>query len=633
MHMLTNLGMPYVEDNLSDTMFYIRFAHDNLKPEDGGPPLGLKEYATQYIDRTAALHERGIKDRQSRIAKELNMRLRIRLGAGWTLKKLDDFFKDKLNTLDQLGPESKAAYLAWLHNDVPIRIRDRVDGLVEGEDIPYDCIDRDTVITYAHNDIILTLEVFDKLDVVLRARRQERGLSIEEATIVPLYEMERTGFAVDKQYLLASQKNVRDYILLRREHLYDLAGRVLSVGQHEVIKNLLKDRFGIPLTTTRDEELSRVVADLQHEDAKPEAVDFITTIKELRTLEKWFSVYICRFIKNLERCDRLYTTINQVGAVSGRVTSDFQQFPKKGLLTNTGEELFHPRKMVQVSGGDLLGILYLDYSQIELRLQAIYTMLVRHPDMNLCRAFMPYKCVHEDGHSFDCHNPEDIAHWKDVWYLMEEPTKRWEPVDLHGAMAKIAFDVNESDPNWDDYRAKGKRVDFAKNYGAQLDRIRQMFPKNTEEQNRKINDAYYKAFPGILYYHEYCYNIANVQSYVTNLFGVRYYGVSGHNLKNMLIQGSGAYFLKLKIRELYDYRKQHNIRSPWQMQIHDELSWERHRADDAAVFFEFKRIMEYWPETLVPIVAEMEYTTTTWANKKKVHGTEDLNNVEVCNGA
>ena len=39
------------------------------------------------------------------------------------------------------------------------------------------------------------------------------------------------------------------------------------------------------------------------------------------------------------------------------------------------------------------GIAYLDYSQVELRLQALYTILVGSPDLNLCRAYMPYECV------------------------------------------------------------------------------------------------------------------------------------------------------------------------------------------------------------------------------------------------
>ena len=59
------------------------------------------------------------------------------------------------------------------------------------------------------------------------------------------------------------------------------------------------------------------------------------------------------------------------------------------------------------------------------------------------------------------------------------------------------------------------------------------------------------------------------------------------------------------------------------MQIHDELSWERHK-DEAEVFFEFKRIMEAWDDALVPIVADMELTNTTWAEKFEVASLQDF---------
>lgn len=153
--------------------------------------------------------------------------------------------------------------------------------------------------------------------------------------------------------------------------------------------------------------------------------------------------------------------------------------------------------------------------------------------------------------------------------------------------------------------------------------MKSMFPKKTDEEIDRINNSYYEAFPGVKHYHEYCYGRAQVTPYTANLFGIRYYGVSGHKLINLLIQGSAAYYLKLKIRELYDYSKAHNIKSRWQMQIHDELSWERHM-DETDVFFDFKRIMEEWEDGKVPVVADMEISTSTWAKKKEVETLNEL---------
>jgi DNA polymerase-1 len=313
----------------------------------------------------------------------------------------------------------------------------------------------------------------------------------------------------------------------------------------------------------------------------------------------------------------------QVGTVSGRVTSDFQQFPKKGIVTYDGRELFTPRKLVKTPDGDYTGIVYIDYSQIELRIQAMYTILVGHPEPNLCGAYMPYNCKNNNGQQFDYYNPAHISTWNQDWYYADDPTKRWKPIDVHQASTCLMFNITPDDPKFKELRGDGKRYNFAKNYGASRRRVKEMYPDKSDEEIDRIDAAYYKAFPGVKYYHDYCYRLADAQSYAINLFGVRYYNVSGHNLINMFIQGSGAFLLKLKIREIYDYCKANNIKSRLQMNIHDELSWKKHK-DEAAVFFEFKRIMETWTDTLVPLVAEMDLTRTVWADKKEVKGVEEL---------
>ena len=150
-----------------------------------------------------------------------------------------------------------------------------------------------------------------------------------------------------------------------------------------------------------------------------------------------------------------------------------------------------------------------------------------------------------------------------------------------------------------------------------------MFPEYDAETAHRIDDAYYTAFPGVKEYHNYCYRRAEVSSNTQNLFGIRYYGVSGHKLVNMLVQGSAAFYLKWKIRQLYEFTKANNLKSKWQMQIHDELSWCFCLDDGVETLFEFKKIMEDWDDGQVPVVADMEITTATWADKKEVETIEE----------
>jgi DNA polymerase-1 len=636
MHMLINLGLPYTTENVSDTMFYIRYAHDALHQSEGGPPLGLKDYAAKYIDRSAKSHEKLLDQEKTDIAKTLNNMLKRRLSScripkglnykSFTLSALNELFKDPIAEVQDFPDDIQQAYLDWKTKDLPLYLQSRVTQLVESTQIAYNTLNRDNVIKYAIYDIVWTLEIYAQCAPVIKARQQQAGIQMEESLIFPLIEMERVGFKANKQYLETCRQNLKQYIIEQRTKLFELTQKEFSIGQHETIKDILINDFNVNLTATNAGELDLVLSNLIIENKDNPAIKVIQLIQELRTLEKWYSAYITRFLKDLTFTDRLYTTINQVGTVSGRVTSNFQQFPRDPIVKEDGTELFHPRRMVEITGGDYDGIVYCDYSQIELRFQAMYTILVGSPDLNLCRAYMPYKCHLKDGTQFDYTNPELIKRWKEEWYLDENPDERWEPTDVHGATTTAATGLKKGDEGFKEARyAIGKRTNFAKNYGAQYKKIRQMFPDKTEEECRKIDNAYYTAFPGVKEYHSYCYQRA-MESYTGNLFNIRYYNISGHKLINMLIQGSAAYYLKWKIRQLYDYCKANGIKSRWQMQIHDELSWEKHKDDPLDVFIEMQTLMGDWSDTLVPIVAEMDATKTTWADKKGIDGLDELQN-------
>ena len=636
LHMLQNIGLPYTVENLSDTQYYIRYAHDALQSSEGGPPLKLKDYGAKYIDRSVKTYEKVLDMERSSKAKEYNLMLKNRLRScrlpdglpykSFTLSAIQDLFKDPTAEVTDFPEDIQNAYCEWKFNDLPLYLQNCVTQLVNSDMIRYNTLNRENVVKYSLYDIVLVLETYAQCEPIVRARQQESAIKIENDLIFPLLEMERVGFKTDKKYLENCRIKMKEYIKQQRTKLYNLTQIQFTIGQHEVVKNILINDFNVNILSTNATELDLVLSNLIIEEPNNPAIKVIQLIQELRTLEKWYSAYITRFLKELNKSDRLYTTIHQVGAVSGRVTSSFQQFPRDPILTETGEELFFPRKMILTTGGDYEGIVYCDYSQIELRFQALFTILVGHPDLNLCRAYMPYKCHNTELGGFDYTNPNHIKSWRLDWYLDEEPETKWKPTDVHGAMTTTATGLIPTDAGFEAARYDvGKRTNFAKNYGATYRKIRQMFPNKTEAECHRIDDAYYMTFPGIKYYHDYCYQRAN-ESYTVNTFGIKYYNVSAHKLKNMLIQGSAAFYLKIKIKQLYDYCKEHNVKSKWQMQIHDELSWEKHKDDSPEVFMEMQKIMEDWSDTLVPIVSDMEATKTTWAAKKKIKSIDELRN-------
>lgn len=624
LHMVANIDLPYNGDNISDLQSWIRLGMDAIPERKGGAPLGLKNFAAKYIDITAKDHEHLLNVEKTKIAKELNAKLRKLLG--WKQTEIDTFFKDPIHDAEDLPTDKKQAYDYWHDVVLPEYLRPQVLGTVDSDMIGYQTLNRQNIIDYGHLDIVWVLEAWHLLKDAVRVRGNMDAVAIEDSNLYPNYDMERVGFEADKEYLLGCRRNMKEYIIQRRQDMFTLAGKEFTTGQHAVVKQILAD-LGVRAASTGAEELDILCATLKHRGANETAVDFIEVIQELRTLEKWYSTYINRFLVDLKYGNTLCTQINQSGAVSGRVTSDFQQFPKGVIKTIDGVELFNPRRVFKVPTG-YRGIVYLDYSQIELRIQAMYTLLVGEGDLNLCRAYMPYECRSERYGVFDYNNIQHIEHAYDSpWYPLEQPygdETEWTPTDVHGATTKAAFNIDETDERFHDLRYIGKRVNFAKNYGAKRGKIAEMFPEYDDATIDNIDGAYYKAFPGVKLYHNYCYNLANRQAYGQNLYGVKYYNVSGHNLINMLIQGTGAYVLKTKIPEVAAYLKEHGYKSKIQLQIHDELSFCWHPDDPAELFFEIKKIMETFPDFIVPIVADMEVTTTSWAAKKEVKTIEEL---------
>jgi len=635
LHMLANVDLPCNITNVTDTMIRIRAAHDALTPENGGPSLGLKEYATQYLTRDAKMHEHQLAAERQSIAKEYNVKLKAKMYAvdrQWTLKYLDDYFKDVLNSVDTLPENVKHIYLEW-YNEIPEEIRHNMTlGKVESEDIPYTLLNKETLREYAAYDIVYTAGIYYQTKKAIIARDTWEQVKREEAVLLPCWRMERCGFYMNKEYIKESTKTMSEYLLQQRNKLYDLVGEVLSPSQNARVKDILINKYGMNVASTGKDALARMYDELKATQPDAEVVKFIGLIQELRTLEKWYATYLLRLVKEMKKGDRIYTQINQVGTVSGRVTSDFQQFPKFGINKDDDTPLFNPRNMIMITPG-YKGLAYLDYSQIELRLQALYTILVGSPDLNLCRAYMPYKCktIVDDGsigcgqhqyhfEDFDYTNPEHIKHaydWK--WYLEENPETEWVPTDVHAATTHVAFpDLDMHSDEFKKLRSKvGKRVNFAKNYGAQFNRIKVMFPDYDDETIHRIDDAYYKAFPGVKKYHEYCYDLVLTSPYAVNLFGVKYYGLSGHKLINCLVQGSGAYFLKEKICALDKYIQENKLKSRMQMQIHDEICFEIYPGEEKHIA-EFKKIMQKFDDAYVPLVAELEWSTTTWGEKKEV---------------
>jgi DNA polymerase-1 len=622
LHMTTNLGYgKEVQEmkNLVDSVTVARLSLEAIPEREGGDSLALKELGKKYVHPDSTKSESIIKDELRKLNVQRIKALTAALkqfptgeltASGrekyWGKGHIEKFLKDPTNDVE----------------DLPEGVRDVwVDWQEEYPEPTYEDVDRDIMIKYGAEDIITMLEFFKHAFPFILKRKQLPILQQENKCILPMYRMERIGLKADLTYLEESRVKVKSYIIDLRNEMYEIVTEKITVNQHQRIKDIFSEKFGIVLESDDSANMKRIMAN--HEGQPKRLAELI---KELRSLEKWYSTYILPTIKNAQYDGNVYTQINSSGAVSGRMSSNFQQFPKNPLKTLDGQELFHPRKAFTVKGGNYESIVYIDYDQIELVTQAHYTLLVSGGDTNLCRAYMPFRCHHYiEASIYDYKNPRERARWNEkqpngesAW--LDETGKPWTKTDLHSMTAHKAYpDIPiDSEEFKKNYRPKGKTTNFASNYGGGPGALTGVLDISWEEAEQLVN-GYNEAFPGVIEYQNKIIEAHDLKGYVFNHYGRRYYiqdKYKAYKLANYVVQGTAADALKQAIIELDEFLldKKSNLVIP----IHDECQFDIYKGEEWIKDKLLDIMQRAFSWSLVPVTAGVEVTHTNWKEKKGV---------------
>ena len=463
------------------------------------------------------------------------------------------------------------------------------------------------VNNYILDDVVILQEYLEKaLPILAQTGDNWKIFERENRLIRVVADMERNGLRTDVQYLLDSRIKILAYQDKVYRLLWAKTGREFSSGQHQVIMEMFRGKYNIPLSNCDLKALESV--SLYNNQ---EATEIANDIIELRTIDKWLSTYVEGMLNRVYN-GRVYTSINNNGTVTGRVSSDLQQQPKEALLDRDGNELFHPRRATIVDPGTRT--FYFDYSQMELRVQAYYTMMLSGGDFNLCRAYMPYKCTSMfTGEEFKF--PE---HQWDSGEWVTEDFKLWVPVNVHDATTMKAFPwLTKDDPKWDHYRRLGKMCNFLKNYGGGIVALQTKMGVDADTASA-LNRGYYEAFPKILIYQKWVESEIASKGFVENVYGRRYYLQHNNNAYkayNYLIQGGCADIVKdkeIRVWELLQGKKSRTL-----LPVHDELMVSIADGEEYLVPF-IKAIMDDCADVIksVPMIVDVEFTTTNWADKE-----------------
>jgi DNA polymerase-1 len=207
--------------------------------------------------------------------------------------------------------------------------------------------------------------------------------------------------------------------------------------------------------------------------------------------------------------------------------------------------------------------------------------------------------------------------------MKDENGKPWTPTDVHAATAIKALDAMGVDRSTLDekqfkkWRNIGKSFNFMRNYGGGDAKAAEVLEIELE-QAKAMNRGYTEAFPLVVQYQKWVESVMDKQGYIENLYGRRYYLNNPNRFykcANYLIQGSSADMLKKRMIEIDNYIKWNNLKMRMVMCIHDELIFDVPESEIHHIE-EIKRQMQIEPMVHVPIVAEVERTKTTWADKE-----------------
>lgn len=339
-HMFQNGGVMATEHaKVYDSITVARLTENADERES----MSLEALGTKYIDDEAKFAGKIIKDIIHKIDKE--NRDKLRKGIMETFPD-DGFFtitkdgkKKGTGKLTKLLEDYEKTRTKWVNDDNPYF--KYIDENFKRANY-YDVYLREPQLmrNYAADDVVIGIEYLKKaLPVLKEVDKDLRVLKREGELIKAVACMENTGLKVDVDYILESRKEIVKYRELLYLELYIYTGKEFSVGQHDFIKKLLLSQFGVKTEKADEKHLKYIIENTDNEILQT----ICKNILELRTLDKWLSTYIDGKLNSVVN-GRIYTDINNNGAVSGRVSCNMQQQPKDGLYDRDGKELFHPRR-------------------------------------------------------------------------------------------------------------------------------------------------------------------------------------------------------------------------------------------------------------------------------------------------
>ncbi len=431
-------------------------------------------------------------------------------------------------------------------------------------------------------DYVNACAVMEALSVKLSAEVNENNQGnllkdIELPLARVLASMEREGFSVDKDGLVAYGDKIGASLEESLRAVYDMAGCEFNLNSPKQLSDVLfsEDKLNLPhgkKTKSGYSTNADVLESLR--DKHP----IVNEILKYRALQKLKSTYCEGLLKVIDNDGRIHSTLNQTETRTGRISSAEPNLQNIPVRTELGREL---RRFFNAKDGYVL--VDADYSQIELRVLAALAK-----DENMINAFIS-------------------------------------GADIHSITASqvLGVPLQEVTPN---DRRKAKAVNFGIVYGIGAFSLSQDIGTSVVEADRYIK-GYLANYSGVAAFMENSKSSAKEKGYAETYFGRRRYlpelqesnairrGFGERVAMNMPIQGTAADIIKIAMIRVYERLKEEFPKARLIMQVHDELIIEAPEAEAEQVAQLLKETMESACDLSVPLTVEVA-CGKTWYDTK-----------------
>ena len=402
--------------------------------------------------------------------------------------------------------------------------------------ITFDYVPVDRAGPYAAADADMTLRLHERFTADLAAVPRIRQIfdDIEMPLVPVLVAMEWAGIKVDVATLQSLSATLLQRIQTIEQQIYEHAGHSFNIGSGQQLSDVLFGKLQVPtagLGRTKSGHYSLTAEVLDKLRGHHPVVDLIV---EHRQLTKLKSTYLDALPQLVDRHGRIHTSYNQIGAATGRLSSNSPNLQNIPVRTEQGREI--RRAFVAEDGWRLLAA---DYSQVELRILAHVTQ-----------------------------DPALVAIFR-------------EGRDIHAATAARLFGV-PMDSVSKNQRRIAKMTVFGVIYGISSFGLSARTDLSREDAQKMI-DGLFATYPGLKQYIDDTLAFGRKHGYVETLMGRRRYApelTSSHGGRrqaaereaiNAPIQGTNADLIKLAMVRLQAELRRRRLVARMLLQVHDEL--------------------------------------------------------------